>query len=575
MIVNINNLEIFAIFAEKRIMRGLLLFILLLSVPELIMAGNQELLDSLDKTIAQRTKFVKVKEEKINSLKKSLTEAAKDEKTLKIISDLYDEYYVFQFDSALIYADRGLELARLQNNDFYISLFTIHRSEILAIGGLYPEAVENMNTISVPPADQELRFKYLFTYSVIYTYWSDYCNDKHYSPLYRAKADEYLSQALEYAPKDAPLYEYYLGEKNVYLDHDGKKARNHYLKALINIDESDREFSMASFALAGNYRLAGEQDKYLEYVIKAALCDLKNCTMENMALQNLALFLFEENESQIERAERYINVSMADAKFYNNRLRILEISRIMPQIMNTYQANMEKTNTKLQYSIIFISLLVLGLFFTVYYIYRQNRKLSTRRKELANSNLQLTNLNQQLADSNKDQAYLNEQLKELNQRLVDTNKRREGLASIYIDLCAKYIDKLAKYQTLVKRKIKANQTQELLQTISSTRISEEDAATFLHRFDKAFLELYPTFVEEFNALLQENGRIQQKSPHTLPTELRTFALIRLGVKSTADIAGLLFLSPQTIYNCRSVVKNKSVCKESFDEDVLRLCSVIK
>ena len=134
---------------------------------------------------------------------------------------------------------------------------------------------------------------------------------------------------------------------------------------------------------------------------------------------------------------------------------------------------------------------------------------------------------------------------------------------------------MAKYQTLVKRKIKAHQEQELLQTISSTRISEEDAATFLNSFDKAFLELYPTFVEEFNALLIEDGRILQKSPHTLSTELRTFALIRLGVKSTADIAGLLFLSNQTIYNCRSVTKNKAVNKETFDDDVMRLCTVIR
>ena len=148
------------------------------------------------------------------------------------------------------------------------------------------------------------------------------------------------------------------------------------------------------------------------------------------------------------------------------------------------------------------------------------------------------------------------------------------MASIYIDLCAKYIDKLGKYQTLVKRKIKANQAQELLQTISSARISEEDAATFLTRFDKAFLDLYPTFVQEFNALLQPDARIQQKTPHTLTTELRTFALIRLGVKNTADIAGLLFLSIQTIYNCRSVIKNKAINKESFDDDVQKLCTII-
>ena len=194
---------------------------------------------------------------------------------------------------------------------------------------------------------------------------------------------------------------------------------------------------------------------------------------------------------------------------------------------------------------------------------------------MADNNRQLSYLNEQLAAGNNHQVTLNEQLKELNRKLVDTNNRRESLASIFIDLCAKYIDKMGKYQTLVKRKIKANQAQELLQNISSTRISEEDAATFLHRFDKAFLELYPTFVEEFNALLTADGQISQKSPLTLTTELRTFALIRLGVKNTADIAGLLFLSTQTIYNCRSVTKNKAINKDTFDEDVQKLCTVIR
>ena len=325
---------------------------------------------------------------------------------------------------------------------------------------------------------------------------------------------------------------------------------------------------------AGNYLDDGNEEKYVEFLAKAAMSDLKCSTMENMALQSLAVRLFQNGEEHIERAERYINVSMEDAKFYNNRLRILEISRILPQIMNAYQTKVEKQNRNLRHSVIFISLLVLALLCTAYFIHRQNGKLTARRHELAENNQQLKNLNQQLADSNHHQSVLNDQLHQLNQKLVDTNKRRESLASIYIDLCAKYIDKMGKYQTLVKRKIKANQAQELLQNISSTRISEEDAATFLHRFDKAFLELYPTFVEEFNALLTADGQISQKSPLTLTTELRTFALIRLGVKNTADIAGLLFLSNQTIYNCRSLTKNKAIRKDTFDNDVMHLCTVI-
>ncbi len=537
-------------------------------------ASHENLLDSLDKAIEQRNQYIQSKQEKIASLKQKLKEEKDSSAMLTVIDHLYNEYHVFQFDSALVYADRGLSMAKRQGNPYYIALFTIHRSAILSTGGLYSEAVDNMSTLPVSDIDPRLLSKYHLTNFFMYLYWHNYCNDQIYSPQYLSKAKAHLQAAMEHADKNAPLYPYLLGEYHVYVKPDLQEARKHYQRVVEQQEENNRPYAMAAFALAGNYKNDNDQERYEEYLIRAAISDLKGCTMENMALQTLAVHLFEGGDDQIERAERYIQLSMEDAKFYNNRLRIIEISRIMPQIMRSYQATVEAQNRDLRRSIIFISLLVLGLLFTAFYIHRQNRKLAASRHELSDNNRQLKELNQQLADGNQRQADLNEQLKGLNLQLENTNKRRENLASIYIDLCARYIDKLGKYQTLVKRKIKANQAQELLQAISSTRISEEDAATFLHRFDKAFLELYPTFVEEFNALLCEEGRIEQKTPNSLTTELRTFALIRLGVKNTADIAGLLFLSPQTIYNCRSVVKNKAIHKETFDNDVQLLCKTI-
>ena len=551
------------------------IFFVFLMLSSTLMADNQAILEELDAAIAKRDEFILAKENRIKKLKLQIQEEHDSATILKTLDDLYNEYYVFKFDSAKACADKGLTLAVAFKDRHYTTLFTIHRSEILAIGGLYSEARANLEAVDANKLDSNLRFKYHLALSLLYTYWTNYCNDHYYSPLYRAKADSCLIQGFKDINPQDPFYDYYMGEYCVYIKKDSREARKHYYRVLEKASEASRFYAMSSYALAGNYLDDGNEEKYVEFLAKAAMSDLKCSTMENMALQSLAVRLFQNGEEHIERAERYINVSMEDAKFYNNRLRILEISRILPQIMTTYQDVTERQNRHLRYSISFISLLVVVLLFTAYFIYRQNRKLNIRRHELAESNNQLTDLNNQLAKSNNQQTDLNDQLQELNQRLVYTNKHRERLASIYIDLCAKYIDKLAKYQTLVKRKIKAHQEQELLQTISSTRISEEDAATFLNRFDKAFLELYPTFVEEFNALLTEDGRILQKSPHTLSTELRTFALIRLGVKSTADIAGLLFLSNQTIYNCRSVTKNKAVNKETFDDDVMRLCTVIR
>jgi len=537
------------------------MFFVFLMLSSTLMAGNQAILEELDAAIAKRDEFILAKENRIKKLKLQIQEEHDSATILKTLDDLYNEYYVFKFDSAKACADKGLALAVAFKNSHYTTLFTIHRSEILAIGGLYSEARANLEAVDANKLDSNLRFKYHLALFLLYTYWTNYCNDHYYSPLYQAKADSCLIQGFKDINPQDPFYDYYMGEYCVYIKKDSREARKHYYRVLEKASEASRFYAMASNALAGNYLDDGNEEKYVEFLAKAAMSDLKCSTMENMALQSLAVRLFQNGEEHIKRAERYINVSMEDAKFYNNRLRILEISRILPQIMTTYQDVTERQNRHLRYSISFISLLVVVLLFTAYFIYRQNRKLNIRRHELAESNNQLTDLNNQL--------------QELNQRLEYTNEHRERLASIYIDLCAKYIDKFTKYQTLVKRKIKAHQEQELLQTISSTRISEEDAATFLNRLDKAFLELYPTFVEEFNALLTEDGRILQKSPHTLSTELRTFALIRLGVKSTADIAGLLFLSNQTIYNCRSVTKNKAVNKETFDDDVMRLCTVIR
>ena len=533
------------------------------------------MLNELDSTLEQREGYIKAKEDRIAYLKKSINSEHDHDIVLKTLDALYDEYHVFKLDSAMVYAKKGLTLAKKQNNDYFTTLFTIHMAEILTLGGLYSEAVDQLGSMQESKIEQRLLFKYYYTYFSVYSYWSDYSSDPVFSPLYRQKANDYLKQAMQYADDKDPLHKFYQGEQNVYVEPDRKKAREYYLNIINTTNKDSRIYAMASFALAGNYRMSGDEEKYEEYLIRAALSDLQSCTMENLALQTLAVKLFEKGEDYLERAERYISISMEDAKFYNNRLRILEISRNLPQIMNAYQARMETKNHNLRNSVIIISLLLLGLLFTAYFIYLQNRKLALRRQELAESNLQLSYLNEQLAESNQHQVCLNEQLKGLNLKLLDTNKRRESLASIFIDLCAKYIDKMGKYQTLVKRKIKANQVQDLLQNISSTRISEEDANTFLHRFDKAFLELYPTFVEEFNALLKEDERVKQKSPHTLTTELRTFALIRLGVKNTSDISGLLFLSNQTIYNCRSVTKSKAINKDRFEEDVVNLCKVIQ
>lgn len=535
--------------------------IMIFSCAILSSANNAALLQKLDSVIEASETIVAEKNKKIAMLKQM---AAKENNTALLLEryrELSEEYYVFKFDSAKVYVEKGLALAKKVQNSRYIVTNTIMKAKLLSIGGLYSEAINTLNTIEQDSlGEQNMTFDYNIAYSTIYSYWADYCNDDTYSPIYRERSNAYLKTAIANIDKNNAAYDYYMGEYFVYIDKDDDKALKHYFRTLEKNGMTSRVFAMASFAIANNYSAHENMEKYEEYLIKASICDILCCTKENLAIQDLAMHLFKQDNENIERARVYINTAMDDAKSYNNRLRILEISQKLPIIVSTYHKRLTTQNSTLMYAVWGISLLVVTMIVLLYFFVRQNKLLSKRRHELHVSNNMLTETN--------------ERLNRANEQLLDTNRKRDGLAKLYIDLCAKYIDKMAKFQVMVQRKIKANQINELMSYVSSSRLNYEDADTFMKRFDEAFLNLYPSFVTEFNALLKEDEQVITKNPHSLTTELRIFALIRLGVKESSEIAALLYYTPRTIYNYRSAFKNKALDRESFEERVCMLCTII-
>ena len=550
-------------------MKRSLLYILFLLLPTTLSAGSktQQLRQKLDNLLEQRKALIDNKNKDINRLKKNLTTSENTLKRLQTYEQLFEEYYVFQFDSAMTYLNKGIKLAKETQNTYYYNSNTISKAELLSIGGLYNEAIHEIEQVDTTVLDKAQHFEYYFSLFRIHTYWADFCNDKTYTPTHRLKAQEYLKKAMPFCDETAKTYEYYLGEYAVFVLNNPQAARAHYVKAIKQLPQNSRFYAMSCFALSGSYGNEGNTEKQEEFLLLSSIADIENCTMENFALQNLAMYIFEHNKDELDLAQQYIQTALEDAHFYNNRLRIIEISSKLPVIVSSYQQTLNQRNKVQMTAIIAISLLLLFLLSAVFYIVKQTKRLSLQQQELQKNNNQLSELNRQ-------QKELNTQLHGLNALLVDTNSKRERLAKLYIDLCAKYIARLKKQQTLVKRKIKANQITELLSQLSSERLSEEDAATFLSRFDKAFLDLYPDFTEELNSLLLPEGQIQNKSTDELTTEQRIMALIRLGVKESAEIADLLFYSPQTIYNYRSVLKGKAINKETFEEEVMKLCRVI-
>ena len=533
---------------KKCLLSGLFLLFVLLP----FRATNKvDLSGKLETALKLRNQYSRQKETRIDSLKHLLYPNMNDDERFLLYNAIYEEYYTYRFDSAIYYVDREEEVAMKLSNPTYRNLSIIHRSILLATSGYFSESIQNLEQIDSRTLDNALRIEYYTAYEWAYSMWAEYSNDNIYAPRYYEKEMLYQDSLISVLPVGSPLHHYWKGE-NFYRHRRYAEAKNCYKKALEGLPVNVRLFAMATYGLALVYSRTNNWKEYENYLIKAAISDQVCPLKENLALQELALYIFKNRDGEVSRANRYLNYSLEDAMYYNNRLRMLEIARKFPSIVLSYQKQNLIESQRLQWSLICISLLSIGLVVSLVYIYRQMNQLHKRKKILANMNCELQHLNK---------------------ALVDTNHTREEYVSLFMDLCAAYIDKLKKYQDLVKRKVKAKQTDDLLRLVNATKLSEMDTREFFMNFDTAFLNLYPNFIKEFNSLLREGEEIIPKRGEILTTELRIFALIRMGIKDSSKIATLLFYSPQTIYNHRSVVKNKAKIRDNFEKQVEEICTI--
>ena len=533
---------------KKCLLSGLFLLFVLLP----FRATNKvDLSGELETALKLRNQYSRQKETRIDSLKHLLYPNMNDDERFLLYNAIYEEYYTYRFDSAIYYVDREEEVAMKLSNPTYRNLSIIHRSILLATSGYFSESIQNLEQIDSRTLDNALRIEYYTAYEWAYSMWAEYSNDNIYAPRYYEKEMLYQDSLISVLPVGSPLHHYWKGE-NFYRHRRYAEAKNCYKKALEGLPVNVRLFAMATYGLALVYSRTNNWKEYENYLIKAAISDQVCPLKENLALQELALYIFKNRDGEVSRANRYLNYSLEDAMYYNNRLRMLEIARKFPSIVLSYQKQNLIESQRLQWSLICISLLSIGLVVSLVYIYRQMNQLHKRKKILANMNCELQHLNK---------------------ALVDTNHTREEYVSLFMDLCAAYIDKLKKYQDLVKRKVKAKQTDDLLRLVNATKNSEMDTREFFMNFDTAFLNLYPNFIKEFNSLLREGEEIIPKRGEILTTELRIFALIRMGIKDSSKIATLLFYSPQTIYNHRSVVKNKAKIRDNFEKQVEEICTI--
>lgn len=640
-------------------------------------ADNNKLYERLDSVIAHSADYDVIKEKRLKDIKlgAKFVTAATDK--LRIYEQLANEYSPYVYDSAMVYIQRGISLAKQTGNSDYCNRFLITKASLLIERGFYIEAKESLDKIEISQSDPKQNFLFYCAQSSLYYNLNACCQKMEFSQHYNELFKEYIGKALYYCPKNSAMYYYMKGINLFYSGRSINEISASLNKAMQMFGPENRMYGRAAYALSkayGNNKLWEQQRRYL---LLAAISDVMSANNESLALQDVALLLY-KNKNDLDKARKYINQTLKDAHAYNSRLQRVELYTNLHVILSAYNEKLQKEAIWKNVTIICILVLLVVIAAAVVYVNRKkdllklsekelkalteelsatnkqqlkdnkalqdsndelissnkafqdsNDKLTSSNKTLRDSNDELKGSNKALQDSNdelmssnkalqdsndelkynnNELKYNNNELKNFNNELKDSNKalkdsnnelkgsndelkdsnkalrdandelentntKRELMANAFIMLCYQYIERLDSQRKLVIRKIKANQQNELLSILSSSKRGTEESQNFFSQFDKIFLSLYPSFVNELNSLLIPDAQIELKEDNELTPSLRVAALVRLGVTESPKIAGILSYSLQTIYNYRSTLKNSAIDKEHFEENLQKLCSV--
>lgn len=530
----------------KNVTYFFILFLLTLTTPLFAdKNSNEEVLKRLDRVIDNKTACHVQKEKEIVDLKQRLHRSKDNREKYELCGSLFNAYLHYQADSALYYINGKMNLLPLLNHPELKNEIVINRAEVMGVMGMYNEALEQLERVDPLELERETLAYYYRTYRAYYGWVADYTTNDAEKVKYLKKTDAYRDSILIATDPCVDRSIVWAEKKIINGRVDSALV---ILSDLLKETPDERQKGYIYYTLSEAYDMRGDIQKEIYYLALTAITDLKSSIREYASLQKLAQLMYEVGD--LDRAYKYLNCSMEDAVACNARLRFIEVTQFFPIIDKAYKLKEEKERQISRTLLISVSLLSLFLLAAIFYLYRWMKKLSVMRRNLS---------------------LANQQMQEVNAELAQTGKIKEVYIARYLDRCVIYLDKLEFYRRSLAKLAMASRIDDLFKAIKSEQFIRDERKDFYNEFDKSFLELFPHFITSFNELLVEEGRIYPKSGELLTTELRIFALIRLGVTDSNRIAHFLGYSLATIYNYRSKMRNKAIGnKETFEQEVMNL-----
>ncbi len=502
------------------------------------------LLTALDRAIAARDIYTHQKDEKIQNLKQQKKRFSSPDETYQINERIINEYESFICDSAEFYIHENLDLARQLGNSEYITDSELRLAFVYSLSGLFVQASDVLRKIDYDRLNWMQKIRYCWNSIRYYENLAKYTAEPRFSAVYEKEIALLRGTLLDILPAGS---EEWLKEEAFRLQAEGDyQGALEILNDIFRRNEPGTHgYAMAAMSLSKVYRQTGDRELENEFLKLAAITDITFAVKENEALLSLALNLFESGD--IDRSFNYIGVALKDANFYNSRFKNTVIARVQPVIESNYLNKIEKQKRNLRVYATLISIFLVALIIALSIIFTQMKIVVRARKNLRKMNHQLVGLNRGLGEAN----------------IV-----KEKYIGYFMSQCAAYVNKLDEYRKDVNHKVKNGQFDRIYKP--STKELEKEIEELYANFDEAFLKLFPDFVDGFNSLLEPDAKYELEG-NRLNTELRIFALMRLGITNINQIAEFLRCSLQTIYNYRSKVRSKARKDISnFEEEVRKL-----
>lgn len=475
----------------------------------------------------------------------------------RLAKRLFERYRYFNADSARTYLRQCIAWSMQHDRPTQAINDRLELAYYHACTGMYLEAVSQLHDINASQLSVQQLSTYYNAYRKTYEELSKETRDQYiqerYTRLYKSYQDSLKSVNKE-ALRDGRWF-----HKIDSLFSKGKLQECN--KLLYSYPTASRTHALIAYIIGVNYQKRKYTTEAMTYYAQASIADIQSNTKDHGALPVLSQWLLEQGD--IERAYQYMTFSWKQTTSFGSKLRYTSSSPTVALIESTYKQILLKRQHSLMVSTVCVSVLAFSLAGSFILILIQLKKNSKVKDKLKQSNQHLIQLNQEISRTNQ-------LMKKNSEKLQLANTIKEEYLAHFIRLCYIYINDMDEHQRKIKKIILRGDTKEALKLAGSSDLFDKELNHLYSSFDKAFLDIFPDFVSSFNKLLQDDKQVVCKKSELLTTEMRIFALIKLGVTDYAEIAKFLRCSINTIYNYRAKIKaSLKVSKEEFDEFIMQ------